>query len=234
MDRIIKKVKELKINRTWFIITALFVLTIAATVFFVSQNKHDTLTGEKQPVNQIQVVPVDEKESNEAGEEDDEVRKASAPLKEDFPETESIKGEVPQAQLIPEAEDIVMKWPGQGELITVYGFVHSETFNDLRFHSGIDIALPPGYEVRSALPGTVVSISSSPLWGYEVVIKHGEKLETRYKGIKPLKEEAGYSVAKGDIIGQVMTSPPYEAKMNPHLHFEVYEYGKSVDPMKHL
>jgi len=230
MYRVIKKVKELEISKTWYIITALFVLTITATVFFVFQNQDDSKVGEEPTVNQIQVLPVDKEENNQVSE-------ASAVVKKDPEPTETQpnkKEEVSAALSIPEAQNVLMRWPGHGELITVYGFVHSETFNDIRFHSGIDIALPPGYEVRSALPGTVISISSSPLWGYEVVIKHGEKLETRYKGIKPLKEEAGYAVAKGDIIGQVMASPPYEAKMNPHLHFEVYEYGKSVDPMKHL
>ncbi|MEL7568294.1 MAG: M23 family metallopeptidase [Dehalobacterium sp.] len=227
MFRIIKKVQEWEINKTWFIITALFVLTIAATVFFVFQNQNDNQLGEEQPVNQIQVLPVDK-------EVDNQITEASAGIRKDSIKIPPNQEDAPADQSISESQDVVMRWPGHGELITSYGFIHSETFNDIRFHTGIDIALPPGYEVRSALPGTVISISSSPLWGYEVVIKHGEKLETRYKGIKPLKEKAGYTVAKGDIIGQVMTSPPYEAKMNPHLHFEIYEYGKSVDPMKHL
>jgi murein DD-endopeptidase MepM/ murein hydrolase activator NlpD len=47
----------------------------------------------------------------------------------------------------------------------------------------------------------VVSISEDPLWGYEIVVKHGNNLETRYKAIKPRKEKAGYPVEKGDVIG---------------------------------
>lgn len=203
-----KKIKDLEINKNWFFIGALFFLTILATVFFSSHNKNNSMITDQ-----------------------------SSPVKVQVPATKNPaikKDVVSSSPVVSEDPDVLMKWPGQGEVITGFGFVYSETFNDVRYHSGIDLALPAGYEVRSALSGTVVSISSSPMWGYEIVIKHGDKLETRYKGIKPLKEEASYQVAKGEIIGQVIKSPKYEAVMSPHLHFEVYEYGKSVDPMKYL
>jgi murein DD-endopeptidase MepM/ murein hydrolase activator NlpD len=223
----IKRLKECEINKTWFFITALFILTITATVFFIWQERN---VNQPSP-NQIQVL-------SPVREEDHEVEPTSTlvepkevrPLPQSIPDAEDI---VPEKAL-EITEDVIMKWPGQGDIIGKFGFGYSETFNDLRFHSGIDIALPPGYEVRAALPGTVTSISSSPMWGYEIVIKHGDKLETRYKGIKPLKEKSGYQVAKGDIIGQLIHSPKYEAKMKPHLHFEVYEFGKAVDPMEYL
>lgn len=212
----IKKIKGMEIKRNWFFIGALLLLTITATVFFIFQkNANDVGTGEKSVIQEQQV---------EAG---------GQRVPDSDPVSEPQKEVLTSSPAVP-AQDIVMKWPGDGEIICPFGFVHSETFNDLRFHTGVDIALPPGYEVRAALPGTVVSISANPLWGYEIAIKHGEKLETRYKGVKPIKTEVGYEVAKGDIIGQVTTSPKYEAKMPPHLHFEVYEYGKAVDPMKHL
>lgn len=237
MYKAIRKIKDLELNKIWFIIMSLFILTITASIFFAIQVKKENLSAEERQANQIQVLP-EEKTEDKNREETNQIIEASVPkipmIKEEAAENLPIKEEVFEAPSIPQPEDLVMKWPGYGELITAYGFGQSETFNDIRFHAGIDIALPPGYEVRAALPGQVTSIFTSPLWGYEVIIKHGEKLETRYKGIKPVKEEGGYVVAKGDIIGQVTNSPPYEAKMNPHLHFEVYESGKSVDPMKYL
>lgn len=217
MYGIINKIKELGIKKIWYIIGALFILTIGGTVFFITQKNDDIPTINKAQANPIQVMPMEEKEK----------------VKESV-EKETTLSEPANSTKADEREVIIMKWPGQGEVINVYGFVHSETFNDLRFHPGIDIQLPPGYEVRSVLSGKVVSASSSPLWGYEVVIKHGEKLETRYKCLKPSKVTAGDEVMKGEVIGQVIKSPPYEAQMEPHLHFEVYEYDKSIDPMKYL
>ncbi len=219
------------ITKTWLSIAALLILSIAATMFFVLQGEDLTQDQEKavhKPItNQIQVLASTHETSTPNPGPD--------ALAKDFSLPHVIPENHDQEQVVAEnAKDPVMKWPGQGEIISEFGFGYSETFNDLRFHPGIDIALPPGYEVRAALAGTVVSISSTPMWGYEIVIKHGDKLETRYKGVKPIKEKGGYQVEKGDVIGQVIHSPKYEAKMNPHLHFEVYEYGQAVDPMKYL
>lgn len=227
MYGIINKIKELEIKKTWYIIGALFALTVGGTIFFITQKNDDIPAINKAEVTPIQVIPMEEKENVK------EDLTEEQPLNEETSPTESI-AESTKAEESIENEEVIMKWPGQGEVITVYGFVHSETFSDLRFHPGIDIQLPPGYEVRAALAGKVVSVSSSPLWGYEIVIKHGEKLETRYKCLKPSKDTADDEVMKGEVIGQVIQSPPYEAQMDPHLHFEVYEYDKSVDPLKYL
>jgi murein DD-endopeptidase MepM/ murein hydrolase activator NlpD len=231
----LKRIKGLQISRNWWLLAALFILTIGATAFYTFEKKEADFakakSGDKPVLSQIQVLPPEDNENNEV-----ETASALINKKEVAPLPLSIteSGKAAEDHQLESTGKTVMKWPGQGEIITKFGFTYSETFNDLRFHTGIDIALPPGYEVRAALPGTVVSVSSTPMWGYEIVIKHNEGLETRYKGIKSLKEEKGYQVEKGDIIGRVVHSPKYEAKMNPHLHFEVYEFGKAIDPMQYL
>ncbi|ATW25972.1 M23 family metallopeptidase [Candidatus Formimonas warabiya] len=219
----VHKIKDMEINKIWVSFAVLLVLTIAGSAYFVSQRI------DRSPVETSQSG---DQSPSASGAREEQAAEVGANQVVQEPVQKS--AEIPLAGPADETQDIVMRWPGQGQVITGFGFSHSETFNDIRFHSGIDIALPPGYEVRAALPGTVTSIASSPLWGYEIAIKHGEKLETRYKGIKPEKAEPGFTVAKGEIIGSVLVSPKYEAKMAPHLHFEVYEYGKAVDPMAYL
>lgn len=127
-----------------------------------------------------------------------------------------------------------MGWPGQGPVISEFGFYYSEVLNDRRFHSGIDIQLPAGYEVRAVLSGTISAVSTNPLWGGEVVIKHRTGIETRYKGIKARDLKVSTVIDKGDVIGTVGPAPKMESNLAPHLHFEVWDKGKPVDPLKHL
>lgn len=123
-------------------------------------------------------------------------------------------------------------WPAQGPVMTPFGFGYSETFADMRFHQGVDILLPEGSEVKAAGAGRVNIIQQNDLWGKTVVIKHEGGLETRYRGIKPVNIRPGQHVDQGEVIAAVDLSPPYEARMKPHLHWEVYQSGKALDPEK--
>jgi murein DD-endopeptidase MepM/ murein hydrolase activator NlpD len=127
-----------------------------------------------------------------------------------------------------------MKWPGQGAVIGKMGYSYSETMGDVRYHKGIDIKLPPGYEVRAALSGTIKNINSTSLWGDEIVLSHEGDQETCYKGLKAQNFNIDQTIEQGQVIGIVTLSPKYEAKMVPHLHFEVYQKGKCVDPLSFL
>ncbi|MGI6678070.1 MAG: peptidoglycan DD-metalloendopeptidase family protein [Dehalobacterium sp.] len=155
-------------------------------------------------------------------------------LEEKVPEIKPSAGKEHEEEQTQAWSDMLMDWPGPGEVIGEYGFGYAETFQDYRFHSGIDIALPHGSEVQAALPGTVERISENPWWGYELVIRHGPDLKTIYKGIKPIKDEAGYQVARGEIIGLVLPQIKYEGTMQPHVHFEIHQSGAAIDPREKL
>ncbi|MEN3005700.1 M23 family metallopeptidase [Dehalobacterium formicoaceticum] len=217
LKALIAGIKDKKTARNWFAIGALVILTLGGTLFFWPD----------QDINEEIVFT----EETSVGKIPDAQNTQTIPAL-------AIEEELTETQIPDEAEEIIedltMNWPGQGDVITAYGFGYSETFDDYRFHSGVDIALSSGDEVQAALPGTVTRISENPWWGYEVVIKHGEDLETVYKGIKPIQEAAGYQVAKGDVIGQVLPRIAYEGMMKPHLHFEIHESGITVNPMEKL
>ena len=46
--------------------------------------------------------------------------------------------------------------------------------------------------------------------------------------------EKGDNIAKGQVIGAVGKSAPYEVEDPPHLHFEVIKDGTNIDPMQYL
>jgi len=217
-------------SRLKILIICLIALAVVGTVYFSWEREKEENPGPEAGAlevdNQMDSVP----ENGAASVEVDpgavvEVKPQEKPV----PPQETEK-----ANEVEKTESGPMIWPGQGRLITRCGFAYSETFDDRRYHKGIDISLPPGYEVKAALPGTVSQLSSSALWGNEITITHPGKLETRYMGLKPKNLKAGAPVTKGQVIGTVTQPPKYEAKMNPHLHFEVYLDGKVVDPLEYL
>ncbi|MBQ3166493.1 MAG: M23 family metallopeptidase, partial [Clostridia bacterium] len=68
-----------------------------------------------------------------------------------------------------------------------------------------------------------------------VTIDHGKGLKTVYNSIEPIEGLAsGQKVEKGQVIGKVSTNNKQEYKDGPHLHFEVWENGESISPLKYL
>lgn len=115
--------------------------------------------------------------------------------------------------------------------------VYSETMNDYRTHTGIDISSTEGEAVISAESGKIVEVTDHPLWGTSITIDHGNGYTTCYKNLSdtiPYGVEVGSYVSAGGIIGAVGSSALVEVGENPHLHFEMYVNGNAVDPMEFI
>jgi murein DD-endopeptidase MepM/ murein hydrolase activator NlpD len=65
--------------------------------------------------------------------------------------------------------------------------------------------------------------------GNMVVIKHSGNLVTKYAGLAEVRVKAGDKVQKGGVIGTCGT-PPFEAHMGTHIHFEVWDGNTAIDP----
>ncbi|MCH5352892.1 MAG: peptidoglycan DD-metalloendopeptidase family protein [Acutalibacter sp.] len=102
-------------------------------------------------------------------------------------------------------------------------------------HRGLDIAGPYGTPVVAAESGTVIKANDydswGDSWGYYVLVYHNGTFTTRYAHLSALTVYDGQYVEKGTVVG-------YEGATGnvtgPHLHFEVYENGTRVDPMRYL
>jgi hypothetical protein len=98
-----------------------------------------------------------------------------------------------------------------------------------RYHAGLDLIAPYGSPVRAADAGTVIFAGRFFGYGNVVDIRHADGLMTRYAhlsafaaGIRP-----GVQVTTGEQIGLVgATGFAHGA----HLHFEVRENGRPLDP----
>lgn len=96
-------------------------------------------------------------------------------------------------------------------------------------HKGVDFAAPVGTPIYAAGSGIVEFIGWVSGYGRIVVIKHNTNLSTAYahasKFANGLKK--GTSVRQGDTIAFVGTSGNVTGS---HLHFEVRENGKQINP----
>ena len=73
------------------------------------------------------------------------------------------------------------------------------------------------------------------VYGLTVVIDHGDGYQTIYANL--LTSEfvvEGENVEKGQSIGTVGNTAPFEILDEPHLHFEILKDNESVDPNMYL
>lgn len=122
-------------------------------------------------------------------------------------------------------------WPAIG------AYNISSYFGGRRGHGGIDIVKAGGNStgctIVAAGSGRVVSASYHYSWGYNVLIDHGNGIQTRYAHMLPgsFKVSSGQRVSAGQAIGNIGSSGNVTG---PHLHFEVYVNGRRVNPLPYL
>lgn len=102
-------------------------------------------------------------------------------------------------------------------------------------HSGIDISASEGTSVLAVFDGTIESVENSMMEGTIITIKHSDSLKSVYKCLSDnnVSFKAGDSVKRGEKIGEVGDSLK-EKEDGTHLHLEVYENGKAIDPTTYM
>ena len=99
-------------------------------------------------------------------------------------------------------------------------------------HEGIDLVAPAGTPVYAAADGVVVGAAPNGRYGNWIRIEHGGKLATVYGHLMAFAPgiEPGESVVRGELIGFVGSTG---RSTGAHLHFEVLDNGKPVNPINH-
>lgn len=123
---------------------------------------------------------------------------------------------------------------GTGNLIrpTSRGTVSSEFGQRWgRLHTGIDIALPIGSEIRAADGGVVTFAGYSNSYGRYLIIDHGGNVSTLYAHNSQLKVSRGDRVHQGQLVA-LSGNTGYST--GPHLHFEVRINGVPQNPRRHV
>jgi murein DD-endopeptidase MepM/ murein hydrolase activator NlpD len=117
--------------------------------------------------------------------------------------------------------------PLAGAVASGFGTRDDPIVSQKRFHTGIDIAVPAGAEIKAALSGRVIFSGTAGGYGNMVEIDHGGGMVTRYAHNAANLVTAGQEIRTGDVIALAGSTG---RATSVHLHFEVRRDGRPVDP----
>ena len=108
----------------------------------------------------------------------------------------------------------------------------SSSFDANKKHYGVDIAATPNESVLATLDGTVILSTYTAETGYVIQIQHGQNMVSIYKHCGSLLKKEGDVVKAGEAIALVGSTG--EKTTGPHLHFELWNKGRALDPSKYI
>ena len=122
-------------------------------------------------------------------------------------------------------------WPVSGKITSPFGWRMHPVYHRMILHAGIDIGVPTGTTVAAAAAGTVIVASYQGDCGNMVAIDHGGGLSTIYCHMSQIFVGVKQQVQRGQAIGAAGATGD---ATGPHVHFQVMQNGKPVDPMSFL
>ena len=117
--------------------------------------------------------------------------------------------------------------PVPGRISSRYGMRRHPVLGYRRMHRGLDFRASYGTPIVAVTDGRVASAGRAGGCGNAVKLSHGGGLQTRYCHMSRIAVRGGQSVRRGQVIGYVGSTG---LSTGPHLHYEMYRNGRSVDP----
>lgn len=116
-----------------------------------------------------------------------------------------------------------------GSVSSGYGMrYHPLGFHPKR-HQGIDFAVPKGTPVLATAKGLVLERAHSAALGNHIRLQHPHGFESRYAHLEVSLVQVGDTIKAGEVIG---FSGDSGRVTGPHLHYEVRQHGKSLNPAR--
>ncbi len=122
-------------------------------------------------------------------------------------------------------------WPAGGRLSSGYGMREHPRYGVRKFHTGVDISLGLGTPLHATADGVVSFADRSAGNGNIVVLEHGSGFSTVYAHNTKNLVHPGQTVKRGDIVAY---SGSTGVSTGPHVHYEVWKNGRSVNPAPFL
>jgi murein DD-endopeptidase MepM/ murein hydrolase activator NlpD len=125
-----------------------------------------------------------------------------------------------------------MGYPHHGRITSNFG--HREnpfTGENIERHRGLDIKGAHGEIVKTTASGLVKFASRRGGYGNVVIVTHDNGFETYYGHLSKILVKAGQKINAGDQIGRIGSTG---RSTGPHLHYEVHQHGKIVNPKLYL
>jgi murein DD-endopeptidase MepM/ murein hydrolase activator NlpD len=124
------------------------------------------------------------------------------------------------------------KFPLRNYRITSsFGMRANPVTGNILMHQGLDLAAPQGTEVFSTADGIVTEIGESPIYGIYIIVTHRDRWTSLYGHLQKVETVLRANVRSGTLIGRVGSTGQ---STGPHLHFELRQDGKAIDPIGRL
>ena len=105
-------------------------------------------------------------------------------------------------------------------------------FNASKGHMGIDYGIKDNTPVVAAAGGLVVFAGYTIDDGYTIILEHPHNFISIYKHCSSILKHAREYVEQGELIA--LSGNTGTNTTGPHLHFELWEDGRAIDPEKLL
>ena len=122
-------------------------------------------------------------------------------------------------------------WPVSGTLSSPYGYRNHPVYEERKFHTGVDISVPSGKEVKATANGVVSFAGWTENSGIVVVAEHGHGFSTAYAHNRKALVRIGQRVARGEVVA---ISGSTGVSTGPHVHYEIWKNGRPTDPVGFL
>jgi len=118
-------------------------------------------------------------------------------------------------------------WPVAGTISSTYGYRNHPVREERKFHTGVDLSVPSGSEVKATADGIVSFAGWTENSGIVVVVEHGHGFSTAYAHNRKGLVRVGQRIARGDVIAM---SGSTGLSTGPHVHYEIWRNGRHADP----
>ncbi|MBJ6122604.1 M23 family metallopeptidase [Sphingomonas mollis] len=120
-----------------------------------------------------------------------------------------------------------MGMPVAGRVTSNFGMRMHPLLGFMRMHKGLDIAAPYGAPILAAIDGVVASAGRNAGYGNFVKLNHAAGLASGYGHMSRIAVRPGQRVRQGQVIGYIGSTG---MSTGPHLHWEVWRNGQSINP----
>lgn len=121
--------------------------------------------------------------------------------------------------------------PVNGRVSSPFGIRNDPFTKKKSFHTGTDIAVVSGTNVKASMAGTVKSVSYSSVGGNYILIEHSNGFVTYYGHLSKVLVKKGAKVKVGAVIAK---SGNTGRSTGAHLHFEMRKDGKYINTQQYL
>ncbi len=131
-----------------------------------------------------------------------------------------------KARQLPTSLPVAATWNASG-----FGLRLDPITGQSAMHEGIDFIAETGTPIQAAAAGVVAFAGYHPTYGHLVEVDHGGGLLTRYAHASKLLVKQGEFVKRGGVIAKVGSTG---RSTGSHLHFEVRQNGRALNPTPFL